>query len=308
MIGFVIRARDTSTAVEAIVAAEQAGIQQIWMTQGAASADTLLTFGAAATRTSRVVMGTAIVPTYPRHPLALAQQALALTDLAPGRLRLGIGTSHRNVIEQIYGLPLTAPLDHLREYLGILRTLLWQGQIDHQGDFFKVTATLPGPAQPPLLISALRAGAFHLAGEISDGALSWVCPASYLLKTARPALHAGAAAANRPAPPLVAHIPVVLTQDRQTMLNVARPALQMYARQPFYAAMFTDAGFPLAEPGQLPDALLDNLIVSGTEARVAARLSELLTTGLDELMVMLIPAADEAAETTRLMQVIGTLS
>src|SRR5687768_13705788 len=105
-IGLVVRGRDTAAAMAAIVAAEAAGVRQIWMTQGATAPDTLAIFAAAATRTSQVRLGTAIVPTYPRHPLALAQQALALTDLAPGRLRLGVGTSHRNTVEGVYGLPL----------------------------------------------------------------------------------------------------------------------------------------------------------------------------------------------------------
>ncbi len=304
-VGLVIRAPDAAAAVTAITAAETAGVRQVWMTQGAAAPDTLLIFAAAAMRTSHVRFGTAIVPTYPRHPLALAQQALALADLAPGRLRLGIGTSHRSTIEGVYGLPLTAPLAHLREYVAILRALLWEGRVDHHGRFFDVAASLPRPARPPILISALRAGAFRLAGEVADGALSWVCPASYLLNTALPALRAGAAAAGRPAPPLVAHVPVALSQDQAAVLTAARPALQGYARQPFYAGMFADAGFPLAAGGSLPDALVTNLVVAGDETTVAARLRELLAAGLDELMVMLIPVADEATETARLTRLVG---
>ena len=307
-VGLVIRAPDAAAAVTAITAAEAAGVRQVWMTQGAAAPDTLLIFAAAAMRTSDVRLGTAIVPTYPRHPLALAQQALALADLAPGRLRLGVGTSHRSTIEGVYGLPLREPLTHLREYVAILRGLLWEGRIDHHGRFFDVAASLPRPARPPILISALRAGAFRLAGEVADGALSWVCPAPYLLNTALPALRAGAAAAGRPAPPLVAHVPVALSQDQAAVLRVARPALQGYARQPFYAGMFADAGFPPAADGSLSDALLTNLVVAGDETTVAARLRELLAAGLDELMVMLIPVADEAGETARLTRLVGQLA
>src|SRR5215218_3081643 len=115
-VGLVIYGADARAAVEAIVAAEAAGVRQIWMTQGGTSPDTLAIFAAAAARTSTIRLGTAIVPTYPRHPLALAQQALAVADLAPGRLRLGIGPSHRPTIEGTYGLPMPAPLAHLREY------------------------------------------------------------------------------------------------------------------------------------------------------------------------------------------------
>ena len=307
-IGLVIRAADTAAVVEAIVAAEQAGVRQAWMTQGAAAPDTLLTFAAAAMRAQRIVLGTAIVPTYPRHPLALAQQALALTNLAPGRLRLGIGASHRNIMENVYGLALDAPLAHLSEYVTIVRALLWKGAVTHAGAHYRVTATLPRPAQPPILISALRAGAFRLAGEIADGALSWVCPPAYLLETALPALRAGAAAAGRPAPPLVAHVPVALSQDRPATLAAARQALSVYARQPFYAGMFADAGFPVTETGELSEGLLENLVVAGDEAAVAERLRDLLAAGLDELMVMPIPIADAPTEATRLATLVGQMS
>jgi F420-dependent oxidoreductase-like protein len=299
-----VRARDAAAAVEAIVAAEAAGVEQVWMTQGAASPDTLGILTAAAARTGRVRLGTAIVPTYPRHPLALAQQALTLADLAPGRLRLGIGTSHRPTMEGVYGLTMAAPLAHLREYLTVVRALSEQGAVQHAGRFFTVKANLGRPARVPILISALRAGAFTLAGEIADGALSWVCPARYLLETALPALRAGAAA-GRPAPPLVAHVPVALGTDRAAVLAAARPVLQGYGRLPFYAGMFADAGFPVEPGGRLSDALLDDLVVSGDDQTIADRLRALLAAGLDELMVMLVPVADEAAEAARLMRLVG---
>jgi len=86
--------------------------------------DALTTFAAAAAKTSTIRLGTSIVPTYPRHPLILAQQALALYDIAPGRLRLGIGPSHRSIIEDTYGLQQRTPLAHLREYVEVLRAAL----------------------------------------------------------------------------------------------------------------------------------------------------------------------------------------
>jgi F420-dependent oxidoreductase-like protein len=306
-VGLVVRGPDAAAAVAGIVAAEAAGVRQVWMTQGATAADTLVTFAAAAMRTSTVRLGTAIVPTYPRHPLALALQALAVADLAPGRLRLGIGGSHRSTIEGAYGLELAAPLAHLREYVAILRGLLWEGRLEHRGRFYAVKATLPRAPRPPLLISALRPGAFRLAGEISDGAISWVCPVSYLLSTALPALRAGAAAAGRPVPPLVAHVTVTLGQDRDAALAAARQQLAVYARQPFYAAMFAAAGHPLPADATLPPALLEDLVISGDEAAVADRLRALLAAGLDELLVMLVPVADAAAETAALARVLATL-
>jgi alkanesulfonate monooxygenase SsuD/methylene tetrahydromethanopterin reductase-like flavin-dependent oxidoreductase (luciferase family) len=125
-----------------------------------------------------VRLGTAIVQTYPRHPLALAQQALVLNDIAPGRLRLGIGPSHRPIIEGIFGLPQRKPLAHLREYVEVLRGILWEGKVNYHGEFFNVEVTSPSTPRIPILISTLGEKAFQLAGEIADGALFMVMPCS----------------------------------------------------------------------------------------------------------------------------------
>ena len=127
-IGFVVDGSNAAVTVKTIVAAEAAGVRQIWMAQPPVLPDVLTMFAAAATRTSTVRLGTSITPTYPRHPLVLAQQVLALNDLAPDRLRLGIGPSHRFIIEDIYGLQQKTPLAHLREYLEVLRAATLAGK------------------------------------------------------------------------------------------------------------------------------------------------------------------------------------
>ena len=307
-VGLVVDGANAASAVKTIVAAEAAGVRQIWMVQPPSGPDTLTTLSAAATKTSTIRVGTSIVPTYPRHPLVLAQQALSLYDIAPGRLCLGIGPSHQAIIEGIYGLPQTTPLAHLREYVKVLRAALWEGKVDHHGQFFNVVITLPRTTQTPVLISTLGKKAFELAGEIADGALSWVCPVPYLLNTGIPALRRAAAANGRSAPPLVAHISVALSEDRHSVMAAGHQVLDMYAKLPFYAKMFADAGFPLtADQMVVPESLVDSLIVSGNEATVAARLTELLAAGLDELMVTLVPIKDALDELTRLMHLIGQL-
>jgi F420-dependent oxidoreductase-like protein len=307
-VGLVVDGANAASAVKTIVAAEAAGVRQIWMVQPPSGPDTLTTLSAA-TKTSTIRLGTSIVPTYPRHPLVLAQQVLSLYDIAPGRLRLGIGPSHQAIIEGIYGLSQTTPLAHLREYVKVLRAALWEGKVDHHGQFFNVVITLPRTTQTPVLISTLGKKAFELAGEIADGALSWVCPVPYLLNTGIPALRRAAAANGRSAPPLVAHISVALSEDGRSVMAAGHRVLDMYAKLPFYAKMFADAGFPLtADQMLVPESLVDSLIVSGNEATVAARLTELLAAGLDELMVTLVPIKDEAVdEQTRLMHLIGQL-
>ena len=299
---------NAAVAVRTIAAAEAAGVRQIWMVQSPFWPDVLTTFAAAATKTSTICLGTSIVPTYPRHPLVLAQQALALYDIAPGRLRLGIGPSHRFIIEDICGLQQRTPLAHLREYLEVLRAALWEGKVDHHGHFFNVLVTLPRTAQIPLLISTLGKKAFELSGEIADGALSWVCPVPYLLRTGIPALRASAAAVGRSPPPLVAHILVAVTDNRSAVLAPGHQMLDFYAKIPFYANMFSNAGFSLTSDQAVPDALVNSLVISGNESTINARFAELLAAGLDELMVSLVPTtggSDE--EQVLLMHLIGRL-
>jgi len=306
-VGLAIQAADAATAISRIRKAEQTGIQQVWMTQSVGMLDTLTLFAAVATQTTRVRLGTSIVPVYPRHPLVMALQAATINDLAPGRLRLGVGTSHRHIMENIYGLPMPSPLAYLREYVEVMRQGLEGGRIDHQGRFFKVAASIPRPAQIPLLISALGEKAFHLAGEIAGGAISWVCPVPYLLDRALPALRAGAEALLRPAPPLVAHIPVAMSTDEAAVQAAAMQRISYYTRAPFYAHMFASAGFPVSGDGTGVDTLVKALVVAGNQAQVEKRLRELLASGLDELLLMLIPVADEAREREQLVQVIASL-
>ena len=306
--GLAIRNPNPADTLAAIVRAEQLGLPAVWSTVGGTNPDAVSLFAAAAAQTSRIGLGTAIVPTYPRHPIALASQALVLAAIAPGRFRLGIGPSHRPTIEGMFGIPMQKPLDHLREYLTILRGLLWEGSIDFQGTHFQVKAALPDgvtPPKTPLPISALRAGAFRLAGEISDGAISWVCPVPYLVNTARPALEAGAQAAGRPTPPLIGHIPVALSTDRAAVRAAARPQLANYGRLPFYRGMFADAGFPIPDDNVMPDALLDELVVSGTPDEIAARLQAIQAAGVDELLIMRISVADADAEELALIELLA---
>ena len=304
-VGLVVDGSNAEVAIKTIVAAEDAGVRQIWMTQPPFWPDVLTTFAAAATNTSTVRFGTSIVPTYPRHPLVLAQQTLALYDIAPSRVRLGIGPSHRFIIEDMYGLQHRTPLAHLREYVEILHAALWEGKVDHHGDFYNVAATLPRKPQIPVLISTLGEKAFQLAGRIADGALSWVCPIPYLLHTGIPALRTSATAVGRSAPPMVAHVLVALSEDKNSILSAGHQLLDFYAKVPFYANMFSNAGFQPTSDQTVPDSLVDNLVISGNEDIVAARFTELLATGLDELMVSLVPIKDAVKEMRQLMHLIG---
>lgn len=306
-IGLTIETANAKSTIQSIIEAENAGVRQVWTTQGPGSVDALTVFAVAATQTPTIRMGTSILPTYPRHPLAVVAQVQAFYDLAPGRLRLGLGASHRPMIEGVYGIEMTAPLAHTREYLTVLRTALWGGNVDYHGRFFNVTANLPRTAPVPLLISTLGPGAFQAAGELTDGALSWNCPVPYLLKTALPALQEGAREEKRTAPPLVAHVPVAVSTDRAAVLAAARKRLSIYGKLPFYRHMFAEAGYPIPEDGTIPDGLIESLVVSGDDQTIATRLSELLSDGLDELLLLHIPTGNETQEWSRLAHIIGKI-
>jgi alkanesulfonate monooxygenase SsuD/methylene tetrahydromethanopterin reductase-like flavin-dependent oxidoreductase (luciferase family) len=309
-VGVYIQARDTVDAIARIREAEHAGVQQAWMAMGGAGfADILTVLAVAATQTERIKLGTAIVPSYPRHPLVMAQQALAVHDLAPERLRLGVGSGNRSFIESRYGLSQTAPLRYLKEYLEVLRGVLWEGSIDYKGEFFQVVDTLPRTAQVPLLISTLGLKAFRLAGEVADGALASLCPVPYLLDLALPALRAGAEEKSRSAPPIVACLPVAFSTDEAAVSVAVRPLIQQLVQASTYARMFAQAGWACAVNGDEAElnALARTLVISGNEATVRDRVQELLASGLDELLLLAIPIADEAMERKQLLHLIGSL-
>lgn len=309
-VGLAIDARDASDGLRKVREAEAAGVRQVWMTMGGAGGmDPLTFYAAAASQTDRIRLGTSIIPIFPRHPMVVAQQVLAIHDLAPGRFRLGLGPSHQQIIEGKYGLPMPSPLSYLREYAAVLRSALWEGKVEHHGGFFSnVTFTLPRTARVPLLFSALRERAFRVAGGASDGAISWACPPHYLIEKALPALTVGAAASHRPTPPLVAQVQVAMSTDMDATRTAALGRLRSYAAMPFYARMFADAGFPAAPDGSgRLDGLADALIISGDEVKVRQRMLDLLASGLDELLITLLPVANEEDERRRLFHTIDSL-
>jgi alkanesulfonate monooxygenase SsuD/methylene tetrahydromethanopterin reductase-like flavin-dependent oxidoreductase (luciferase family) len=305
-VGVTIEAKDTLSALSQIKEAERARVCQAWITIGGAGrADSLTFYAAAALQTTNIRLGTSIVPVYPRHPLVTASQALAINDIAPNRLRLGIGPSHRHIMEDSYGIPMKAPLGYLLEYFEILQKALWKGEVNHIGPrFFKVKYSSQRTAQIPILISALGNQAFHLAGEISDGAISWLCPIPYLLNVALPALKAGAWTKNRARPPLVAHVLVAMTENEREATLATQKRLELYTKSPFYTRMFGKAGFHVKEDGTGP--LAQELTIAGSESAIKERLLKLLASELDELLVLLVSVNDEQEERSALLRLIGS--
>ena len=213
-IGVAVTAADSNAALAAVEDLERRGISAAWMTSGSAGGgDALSVFAAAGTRTRDIMMGTAITQTFPRHPIALAQQVLTLAQFAPGRFRLGLGTSRQGGMEQTIGANFRAPLAHLREYVRILKALLQEGSVDHSGRYYQAHSNIPAPVDVPVMAAALGTRAYEICGAEADGAISWVCPRSYLQDVALPAMQRGAKRADREVPPLVAHVPVCVHDD-----------------------------------------------------------------------------------------------
>lgn len=298
---------DAKLGLNLIKRADSAGVSTAWTVMPALGRDTMTLLAAAAVQTTNVKLGTAIVPAFTRHPLALATQAMTIEDLAPGRLRLGIGTSHQRTMIPNYGFAFDDPLGQLREYLQILRTVLLTGEVSFKGNHYNVEAKLPYASKTPVLISALRENAFELAGELSDGAITWLCPIEYLVQTAKPALKRGASKAGHATPPLIVHALVSPRTDRDEVRKLARAALFYYCAATFYQRMFAAAGYPLGPDNSLSDELLDAIVVSGSDSEIQDQLRRRLDGGMDELLVSLVASDTPADDEDALIRIVSGL-
>jgi F420-dependent oxidoreductase-like protein len=306
-LGVVVSAPDSSAVLTSIADLEHRGIPAAWLTSaGAGGADPLGVFVGAALRTQHIQLGTAITQTFPRHPIAVVQQVQVLAQLAPGRFRLGLGTSGRAGMEQTYGVNFQAPLGHLREYLRIVKALLHTGSVDLAGRYYRARTRIAAPVDVPVMAAALGEKAYELCGAEADGAISWVCPGSYLRDVALPALKRGADSAGRPVPPLVAHVPVCVHDHAEEARAAVRQQFGGFARAPFYQNMFRAAGFPEVSQETWSDAMIDAVALYGDEARVAEGIAGLFAVGATELLVSLVPAGnDRAASLERALRLLS---
>ena len=309
LIGVVVSAPDSAGILTGIEQAERLGIPAAWLTTGGTGLDALTLYAAAAVRTSRIRLGTSITPTFPRHPLVVVQQVQVLAQLAPGRFRLGLGPSHRPTMETTFGIDFRAPLGHLREYVHIVKTLLHRGAVDFDGRYYHAHGQIRTAVDVPVMASALQRKSFEFCGAEADGAISWVCPGVYLRDVALPAMRAGAERAGRPVPPLMAHAPVCVHEKPDEVRDTARQQLANYVRLPFYIQMLTAAGFPEAATGAWSDAMIEAVVLSGDESRVADRLHELFSFGATEILVSPLAAGgDRAASLERTLRLVAEVA
>jgi len=288
--GIHIQGQSVSDIVGLIRRADQAGVPSVWLTAGGLGPDSLTTLAIAGTQTEQIQLGTSIAVTFSRHPIAMIQQSVAISQVAPGRFRLGIGPSHRPTIENTYGLPFERPLEQVREYTAILEQAFHGGDINFEGKRFKARAQIPNAPTVPVYHAALRPTSYELAGETAEGAISWVSPSEFLRDVARPALLAGAAKRGGGASlRLVGHAFGLVSDDEPAVKQLGRERLTSYTRLTFYQEMFAAAGYPEARNGQIGDALVEDLVLSGNEDKFSRGIRRFLDRGVDELIISLIP-------------------
>jgi F420-dependent oxidoreductase-like protein len=286
--------RSIAAVRDLAVRTEEQGFCGLWL-GSAFGFDPIMALALSGESTSTIELGVAVVPTWPRHPLVMAQQGATASAACGGRFRLGVGPSHAPVM-QMYGVDFDRPISHTREYLTVLRTLLHEGSVAHQGERYQVNAFLDvaDAPPPPVLLGVLREQMAHLAGSHADGALCWLGPADYLHKVVAPSLEAGADAADRTKPPLIAELPCVLSAQVEGVREMAARELAIYPHVPFYRAMFEAAGVPLGGRGW-SDEMLEASVVWGDEDGIARKVGALFEAGADEVALSPFGAGPDPA-------------
>lgn len=224
--------------------AEAAGFASLWMAH-IRSIDAIAALGVAGRETSRIELGTAVTPTYPRHPMAMAQQALTTAQLCGQRFVLGIGLSHQRVVEGMLGLSYAQPVRHMREYLSVLRPLLRGEMVNFEGELYRIAnlqIDVPGVVDVPVVVAALGEQMLRLTGRVADGTSTWMTGPQTLATHIRPTLAAAAAAAGRPVPRIIAGLPIVLTDEVDAAREKIARSLAIYGQLPSYRAMLEREG------------------------------------------------------------------
>ena len=252
--------------------------------------DALSALTAVGRLTGRIELGTAVVPTYPRHPAAMAQQALtAQIASGGGRFSLGIGLSHKPLIEGVFGLSFERPVRHMREYLEVLAPALRGERVDYRGEVFRYRGRLAFDTPPvPLLVAALGEQMLRLCGRLADGTVTWMVGPRTLEDLTVPTLRAAARAHGRPDPRIVAGIPVFLTHDLESTRERLADLAERYSAMPSYRAMVEREGATGPE----------DIALMGDESALRAGLARLRDIGVTDLMASLPSKRDPAYRLT----------
>ena len=247
-IGIMLGASGGDDSIDGIVRTAQrvqdAGLDNLWMAN-IFSFDAISTLSIVGREVPRIGLGTAVTPTFPRHPTAIAQQALTAAAATGNRFTLGIGLSHKIVIENMLGLSYEKPARHMREYLDVLMPLLRGETLNYQGDLYRVgglTLSVPGAEPVPTVVAALGPMMLRVAGELADGTNTWMVGPKTMETHIVARLTKAAEAAGRPAPRVVGGVPIVLTRKPDEARQRIAESLVVYGQLPSYRAMLDREG------------------------------------------------------------------
>jgi 5,10-methylenetetrahydromethanopterin reductase len=267
------------------------GFSSYWLAEhptGGLDALTVLTV--VGLRVPDIELGTAVVPTFPRHPMVLAGQTLTARSVIGNRLTLGIGLSHEVMMAQL-GLSFDRPIRHLKDYLGVLMPLLAEGKVAYDGESIRCDADsfFQPDVRCPVVVAALGPQALKVTGRMADGTtLAWVGPRT-VREHIKPRLTEAASAADRPSPRIIATLPICVTDDEQRVRTLISRTLTMYAELPSYKAMFEREG--VAEPG--------DLALVGSASRVGELVAELAEAGVTDYAASEFTTNQQEREQTR---------
>jgi F420-dependent oxidoreductase-like protein len=240
--------------------------------------------------TRSIELATGVVPSPPRHPVALAQQALTAQAACRGRFVLGIGLSHKIVIENMLGLSYAHPAKQMREYLEVLMPLVQGRPAKFEGELYRVNAGLQvaGGTPVPVVVAALGPKLLELAGRLADGTATWMTGTKTLASHTVPVIRAAAQAAGRPEPRVIAALPIAIASDPAKAREVASRSFAIYGTLPSYRAMLDREG--AAQPG--------DVALVGDESALRAGLRRLADAGVTHFAASLFPAEDGAVGRT----------
>ncbi|MFP8873892.1 MAG: TIGR03564 family F420-dependent LLM class oxidoreductase [Myxococcota bacterium] len=268
---------------------EARGFHAVWMAN-IFGLDAITAQAIVGRETERIELGTAVVPSYPRHPFAMAQQARTTAAASGGRFVLGIGLSHQLVIEGMFGLSYAKPARHMREYMAVLGPLLRGEPAKFEGEEYRVNGALEisevGPV--PVLIAALGDQMLRIAGQTADGTILWMTGPATIESHIVPKLTAAASEAGRPEPRVVAGFPIVLTGDLDGAYEYISKSLAIYSQLPSYRAMLDKEGAAGAA----------DVALAGDEKTLDAGLDRLRDIGVTDFEAAIMPLDDEAEERT----------
>lgn len=271
--------------------AEEAGLATVWIPQIPDEFDALTAAAVVGAATDRIEVGTAVVPVQPRHPIALAQQVLSVQAVCEGRLAVGLGVSHHWVIDEMLGLPYERPVPTMRSYLDVLgQALAGPGPVDVENEMFRVHNPLDitDITPTPVLLAALGPRMLALCGARADGTILWMADERAIATHVVPNLTRAAQAANRPAPRVVAGIPVCLCRDDEVDAAVTRTnrILAEAEVSPNYQK--------LLEHGD--SRSVGDILVAGSESAIVKRLRGFADAGVTDISVRVVPIGENREE------------